>query len=337
VDKLRALQYCIAAAEEKSFSGAARRLGVTVPAVAKLITALERKLGTPLFDRNPQGLALNANGESYLEACAPALAQLAEADELVNTSATRSRGTVVFGVHHVLGRHCITPALPRFHARYPDIRIDLRECSRMTEEQMRGVDVFLMLGWPQVGDLVHRRIGHVRFTVCAAPTYWAAHGVPHRPKDLERHNCLLIRTIHGTVMDHWPFQRGEEKESVTVNGWLVADNTHRDILVEAALAGEGIVRIIDLADYHTALRAGQLVPVLTDWESTEVPPVNLMYRPSCRRIPRVRILIDFVTALFRDLEEAREHRVVASERPPWSSGRYRRASAIAARGQAGRR
>jgi DNA-binding transcriptional LysR family regulator len=75
-------------------------------------------------------------------------------------------------------------------------------------------------------------------------------------------------------MDLWQFKRGEEEESVTVNGWLVASNTHRDLVVEAALAGEGVVRLPDIAN-RGLLESGRLVPALTDWESQFVPPVML--------------------------------------------------------------
>ena len=64
MDKLRALEYFVAAAEARSLSGAARQLNVSVPAIAKLINGLERRLGVRLFERTAQGLALTANGES---------------------------------------------------------------------------------------------------------------------------------------------------------------------------------------------------------------------------------------------------------------------------------
>jgi molybdenum-dependent DNA-binding transcriptional regulator ModE len=61
-DKLRSLQHFVAAAEEKSLAGAARRFGVSTQAVAKMITALERGLGVRLFDRASHGLSLTASG-----------------------------------------------------------------------------------------------------------------------------------------------------------------------------------------------------------------------------------------------------------------------------------
>src|SRR5256886_14554367 len=81
MDKLRALHYLRSAAAERSFSGAARVLEVSVPAVAKMITALEKYLGIKIFDRTTQGLTLTAGGANYLEACGPALAQLNDRSE----------------------------------------------------------------------------------------------------------------------------------------------------------------------------------------------------------------------------------------------------------------
>ena len=64
---------------------------------------------------------------------------------------------------------------------------------RATEEQVRGLDVMLVIGWPQTDDLVRRRLGAVSYKVCASPAYWAANGMPQHPSDLARHNCLCIR------------------------------------------------------------------------------------------------------------------------------------------------
>jgi LysR family transcriptional regulator for bpeEF and oprC len=327
MDKLRALQYFVAAAEERSFSGAARRLEVSVPAIAKLITSLERNLGAALFDRTAHGLTLTADGYGYLETCQPLLEQLAAADEVVSGAAARPRGTLVIGAPPFLAQHCILPALPRFHARYPDIQLDIRIVHRPADADAGAVDVFVLLGWPEHPDLVHRRIGRTRFLVCAAPAYWAAHGIPQRPKDLERHVCLLFRGPEGTVLDLWQYERGEEKESAAVKGWLISN--HRDVILDAVIAGEGIARMSDLT-IRTHLHAGRLVPVLLDWETKDAPPINLLYRPSHRRTPRVRLFIEFVTDLFRRLEAEREDRFtsqLAAERPSWYGRRYGRASA----------
>jgi DNA-binding transcriptional LysR family regulator len=330
MDKLRALQYFAAAAEDRSMSAAARRLGVSTPAIAKLLTALERSLGTILFDRTVRGLALTADGESYLEACQPALAQLAAADDVIAGPATRHRGTVVVGTQPYLGQHCILPALSRFHARYPDIQVEIRVVQRLAGELASAVDVFVLHGWQVDVDLVRRHLAQNRFVVCASPAYWAAHGVPRRPSDLERHVCVMWRSYDGTVLDLWKFERKGEAESAKVTGWLVTD--HRDIMLDAAIAGEGIARFADLTT-REPLRSGRLVPVLLDWEGLEAPRVDLLYRPAQRRIPRVRLVIDFLTGLFRELEAERAGEIIRppSERPRWVGRHYRRTSSAGAR------
>ena len=326
MDKLRAVQYFVAAAEEKSLSRAARRFDVSVAAVAKLVTVLERNLGVRLFDRSAQGLALTASGASYLEACVPALAQLQVADELVRSSTARTPGTVVVGVQHVIAHEFLTPALPRFNALHPNIHLDVRDFTRPTEEQTRGADVFLVLGWPRVAEFVQRQVGVARYIVVAAPSYWQRCGMPLHPLELTQHTCLTIRGVDGTVLDLWTFARGDEQVSVKVAGWLTAGNTHRDMVADLAIAGQGVARILDWTN-RTELAAGALVEALPDWASPEAPPVNLFYRPSVRRIPRVRAFIDFVVEVFRDLDATRGQRVVASPRPAWLARPYGRASA----------
>lgn len=309
MDKLRALQYFVTAAEVPSFTAAARRLDVSVPAIAKLITALERQLGTSLFDRSARGIALTADGQTYLESCRTLLEQLAVADEAVGDGSSRPRGTLVVGAPAFLAQHCIVPALPQFHARYADIRIEIRLVDPTVHADAGAIDVFVVPGWPKQPDLVHRQIGQLRLLVCAAPSYWAVHGAPKHPLDLKGRQCLLFRNRAGTVLDLWQFRRGGETESVAVSGWLVSD--HRDVVLEAAVAGEGVARLSDLT-IRAHLQRGQLVPALLDWELQDSPPINLMYRPNHRRIARVRLFIDFVTTLFRQLESERSGGLAAS-------------------------
>lgn len=327
MDKLRALQYFVAAAQARSFSGAARRLEVSVAAVARLVGTLEANLGASLFDRTAQGLRLTADGASYLEACRPLLDKLDAADEALRGAVARPRGTLVVGAPPILSQHCILPALPAFHARFPDIQVDVRTVDRPSAPGAEAAEVFVLYGWPQQPGLVQRRLANTRLLICASPAYWAAHGVPQRPRDLERHPCLLFRDQEGTVLDLWEHERRGEREAAAVSGWLVS--SHRDVILDAAIAGLGVARFTDLT-IRVPLQSGQLVPVLVDWESKHAPPISLFYRASQRRLPRVRLFADFVVELFRRLEAEREPALavqVQAERPHWYRRRHARASA----------
>ena len=325
MDKVRALQYLASAAAERSFSGAARVEGVTVPAIARMIKALEDHLGLLLFERSHRGLSLTAAGASYLEACAPLVAELAAADDHARSSSVRLKGTLVVGVQEVIAKGCLMAALPTFHSRYPDIELDVRDFLSATEEQVRGLDVMLMVGWPKAPDLVCRRIGEGRFRVLASPSYWAAHGKPEQPKDLERHVCFSSRGNYGRVMDVWSFTKGTEQQTVVARGWLTTSNSHRALVQQLVLRGHGIARFLDWADMPE-VAAGALVPVLTDWEAIEVPPVNVLYTAATRRNPRARLFIQFMTELFSELDRARGLRRSGTAPPPWMRRANGRAS-----------
>jgi DNA-binding transcriptional LysR family regulator len=332
MDRLRALQYFIASADAGSLSGAARKLEVSIPAVAKLVNVLEKDLGVALFERSAHGLILTTAGEDYLASCRPAVEQLHEVDEQVRGSSVRARGTVVIGVQHFIAQTIVAPALPRFHARHPEIQVDFREATQITNADAPGIDLFVSLGWPKAPDLIHRSVPMSRFMVCAAPAYWANHGMPRHPRELADHNCFQLRTQTGTVMDLWHFQRGDEKVSVTVKGWAVANNAHRDAILQLAAAGEGVVRVLRWASHNDVL-ALPLVPALTDWTLPDAPPVNLSFRPSARRVARVRALIDFILEIFRDLErDNAQTQRVARAPPHWANVQSGKASATRGRG-----
>jgi len=337
MDKLRALEYFAAAAEEGSFAAAARRLHVSAMAVSKLIGSLETRLAVPLFERHARGLTLTGGGAAYLQMCKPGMAQLAQADESLSASARDLRGTVVVGVQHIVAVRYLVPALPKFMLRYPDINIDLHDFTLANEEQTRGIDVFLRMGWVETEGLVMRRLASEHFLVLATPAYWNLHGTPQRPSDLREHNCLLFRNALGSTMDLWEFERGDERESVVVRGQLVAGNAHVYAAHEIALAGVGVCRSGDL-DSVNALESGRLVQVLSDWQSTFRPPVTLLYRPSVRRVPRVRRFIEFVEELFRALEASRGTPAVPGLRPHWTKRAYEKTSeATAGRASTGKR
>ena len=171
-------------------------------------------------------------------------------------------------------------------------------------------------------------MAHRRRAACAHDVLvlFADFGIPRRPADLARHNCLSLRNPVGIVVDLWEFVRGDESESVAVSGWLISN--HRDILLDSALNGFGVGRFGPLS-LGNHLRTGRLVPVLLDWKTLASAPINLLYRPNQRRAPLVRHAIDYLSALFErdrvagtDLSFAR----LAADRPAWYGTRFARAS-----------
>ncbi|MFO1345992.1 MAG: LysR substrate-binding domain-containing protein [Rhodocyclaceae bacterium] len=327
MDKLRAIQYLVAAVEAGSLAGAARQLDVSVPAVQKLIGALEHTLGTTLLERNAQGVRPTVAGGEYLDCCRPLLAELSAAEDAIKLAATRPSGTLAIAVHEQLAHHVLLPALPRFRARFPDIQLDFRTVHRISDADAQSAEVLLLHGWPEATqDFVHRRMDMTRTLIVASPEYWAARGIPGDPADLANHECLTIRNPAGIVIDLWEFLRGDEKRSVKVNGWLITNA--REVLIDCLLRSQGVARVIETTS-RTYLQSGRLIPVLLDWAVQGGPPTNLLYRASARRNPRARLFIEFVTQLL--LQHDAEGKFLAQqpsgERPAWHRRGYSRASA----------
>ncbi len=328
MDKLRALHYFVAAAEEGSLSAAARRFEVSVPAVTKLVSALERELGVKLLDRSTQGLALTPRGAQYLEHCTPLLAQLTDADRAMTSAGARRARTLVVGAPPLLSRVLLVPALADWHERHPHVHIDLRTLDFLTvkDTAARGVDVLVALGWHGGVDLVQRPLAQSRLVVCASPTYWRRHGVPTQPSDLVNHACPLVRSPEGTVLDLWRHTRGEVVQEVAVSGWLTCAS--RDDVLQAVLLGQGVGRFADLSVWPF-VRDGLLQPALLDWESSDSPPFSALIRPDSRRDAVVQEFVGFLSELLRSVEAlcgdafgARPSAV----RPRWYASRPGRAS-----------
>jgi DNA-binding transcriptional LysR family regulator len=333
MDKLRAIEYFVAAAREGSLSGAARHFEISVPAVAKMVGALEKKLGATLFDRTSRGLVLTADGERYLTVCESLIGQLADAEVGFKRTRQKPRGTVVVEAPPLLTRQWLLPALPAFHRRYPDLKIDLRMVDRVTinDAEASGVDALILLGWPVVADLVVRQIAQMRLLVCATPGYWARHDVPTRPKELENHTAFLVRNSKGLLLDSWRFRRGNDEEAAELKGWLVSER--RDVVLDAVLTGEGLARFADLS-IQNLLSDGTLIPILPDWEAVDAPPVHLLHRPVHRSSPGLKAVLGFLETCVKHLEAGRERPALGNERlerPAWYRRTYGRASSSRSR------
>lgn len=286
MDRFRAIQYLIASAEARSFSAAARHLGVSQPAVQKLITGLELQLGVALFERRSTGLVVTADGADYVVRCRQLVDAMREADEQL-ACRDQPRGRVVVGASTLIAQDFLGPGLPEFHRRFPGIELEHRLVHRLTDPMADGVDVFVMHGWQEHPDLVRLSIGHARYAVVATPEYWAVMGTPARPQDLARHEAVLFRSGR-TLLDRWRFQRGPDVEMVEMRGWL--STSQRDLTIQAALKGAGVVRLLT-----PPLLPHGLVEVLKDWTALEAPPIQVLYRAEHRSSARVRRFVEFVS------------------------------------------
>lgn len=307
MDKLRALQYFVRVVEAGSFAAAARELEVSPPAVTHLIASLERALGTKLLRRGSRHLSLTPDGEQFLPTCAAVLNELQAAEARLSTSRARTSGKLVVGVQKAFG-HFMAP----FLARHPEITLDLRFVRNPKEPLAALVDVLVFVGWIEDTDLVARRCGQLQYMTCASPAYWRARGVPGDPEELCKHDCLALRSGWGAVLDVWKYRRHEEAREVGLRTRMVSDDM--DWMIEAAVRGAGVVRLIDL---KTApfVDQGMLEPVLADWEALEAPPIHVLYPRGSRRSARVNAFVNYVSEVCDDLDVWRLRRGQATFDP----------------------
>ena len=278
--------------EAGSFAAAARRLGVTASAVSRRVANLEEQLGVPLLARTTRSLSLTHDGQSFHERCVRILEELGEARDALAHVRKRPSGTIRVDAPIALGRAMIAPRLPEFLSRYPDVSVDLTLRDQFVDPFVEGLDVLLRVGALGDSTLIARRLGESRLVVCGSPAYLKRRGMPKTPRDLSRHECLCY--LRGGRPQPWRIREGGVLHEVVVRGRYNSSDV--DVILRGALAGQGLVLLLDflVAD---AFRAGTLVRVLADYDST-ARPIHALYPKNRHLVPKVGAFLDFAAALF---------------------------------------
>jgi DNA-binding transcriptional LysR family regulator len=300
MDKLRAMQYFIRVVEAGSFAAAARQLEVSPPAVTHLVAAFERELGVRLLRRSSRKLSLTVEGEQFFPACAAALNDLRLAEARLTGNQGKASGKLVIGTQKAFGS-MIAP----FLARFPNLDVDLRFVRNPKDPAASLVDVLVFLGWIKDVDLVARKCLQTRYVTCASPAYWQTRGVVRTPNELKEHDCLSFRSGWGVVLDVWKYRLGTDVQEVALKPRLVSDDI--DWMIEAAIRGAGVIRLIDLK-MRPYIEQGLLTPALTDWDALEAPEIHVLYPAGARRSARVGAFVAYVMEVCAEFEQWRERR-----------------------------
>ena len=293
MDRTAEMTAFVRAVETGGFSAAARGLGLTPSALSKLVGRLEDRLGVRLLHRTTRRLQLTAEGETFFNRARPILTALDEAEAEVAAAGAQPRGLLRLNCGSAFGRHQLTPAIPRFLERYPEIELDLTIDDLAPVPTDERYDLTIRIGALDESSAVARRICNLERVICAAPAYLERHGTPRTPDDLQRHNCLWITSL--PALRRWPFDTDDGIRVVHISGNIVANNA--ETVLQLAVAGVGITRLTDVI-VGDALRRGALVPVLTEWHHVEPVPLYATY-PSGRHLaPKVRAMMDFLVEQF---------------------------------------
>jgi DNA-binding transcriptional LysR family regulator len=280
-------------AETGSFAGAAGEFGISGATVSKALQRLEARIGERLIHRTSRRFALTETGRVLAVRAARILAESEAAEAEAQDKSAAPRGRVRLAAPMSFGLRHVAPAMPAFLAAYPEVSVDLQLDDRIVDLVAQGIDIAVRIADLPDSSLVARRLCPVRRWVVGAPAYFARHGTPQRPRDLERHACLGYSYL--ATGERWHFTNAEGvEEAVTVSGPLSATNA--EALEGALLAGIGIALQPDFLAWE-ALRAGRLVAVLVGWNP---PPgaLNVLMPPGRPRASRVAVLLDFLIRNF---------------------------------------
>lgn len=112
-------------AKRKSFSGAAKALYMTQPAISQAIMQLEEKLGIRLFTRTSRGVTLTEEGEILFEHISSAINLIHIGEKKIIESKTLTTGNLRIGVGDTISRYYLLPFLEEFHNQYPNIKLKI--------------------------------------------------------------------------------------------------------------------------------------------------------------------------------------------------------------------
>jgi len=281
LNHLNVLASFLTIAEERSFTKAAKRLGVSRSALSHAVRGLEERLGVRLLARTTRSVAPTEAGAQIITRLGPALGEVESVLDQVVGLSDRPAGRIRLLVTPVSATMVLAPKLAPFTRQFPDIVLEVTTTQEgRTELVAAGFDAGIHLGESIQRDMVAVRVSpDHRLAVVGSPDYFSRHPKPSSPHDLPNHRCINLRG--GSAGPYrWEFEKGSETLAVDVSGPLVVDDA--DLMIRAAIDGLGLT--FSFEEYVAPqIASGTLVRVLEDW----CPPFAgyFLYYPSRRQQP----------------------------------------------------
>jgi DNA-binding transcriptional LysR family regulator len=276
-------------AERQGLAAAGRDFGFSPATVSERLVALERHYGARLINRTTRSISLTDEGRLLVEGARRLLAEADELEVRIRDGVEKLSGPIRISAPFDLGRNRIAPLLDSFLERHPDLQIDLRLTDGYVDLVGQGIDVAVRFGALKDSQLRARKIGENRRIVCASPEYVERHGAPQHPRDLEAHNCLLMR-FGETIDGEWLFRSGTKDFTVIVKGNRTTNDGAQ--VRNWCVRGLGIA-LKSIWDVEQHLARGELVSLLSDY--APLPSSLQIVHLGGQGMPRrLRILIDHI-------------------------------------------
>ncbi|WP_252275502.1 LysR family transcriptional regulator [Pseudomonas subflava] len=301
MDRFDAMQAFARVVETGSFTKAADTLHMSKTSVTQLVQQLEARLRVRLLNRTTRRVHVTADGAAYYERVIRLLADMDDAETSLSDASALPRGRLRVDVPSPFASTILIPALPAFHARYPEIQLDLGVSDRYVDLIGDNVDCVVRGGEITDQSLVARHLGDLRIGVYAAPAYLARAGVPEHPGEMGGHQIVSFLGARSRKAFAGVLRRGEERIALQGRSALTVDDGNAYLV--AGLAGLGILWLPEyMAKAHRA--SGALVPLFEEWEVNPLP-LYLAYPPNRHVSAKLRVFIDWMIELGKAAECAR--------------------------------
>lgn len=283
------LQAFLAVARHRSFTGAARELGVTRSAVSQAVQQLEKQLRVVLLTRTTRSVSVTDAGRRLVEGAGPALGQLGTVLTEISAKPGEPVGRLRLSVPRAAVPFVIDPVLPAFRARHPRVEVEVAISERLVDIVADGYDAGVRHSEAIERDMVQVRLTDpFRFVVVGTPDYLARHGTPQRPEDLLRHECITFRSQTTGALYAWELERGRRTWRVPVRGGVVTNDG--ELSVSMAEKGLGLAYAFEPM-VAEQLRTGRLLPVLEPYAAS-VPGFFIYFPSRAQRSTPLRLFVE---------------------------------------------
>lgn len=278
-------------ANVKGFGKAADNLGMATSTLSVRIARLERHIGLQLFNRTTRRVELTEAGRLYYEKAARIVEEARLAHQQLNNMLAQPAGVVNVTMPSEFAQHVLSPHLPEFCARYPQIAIHFHLTPNRVDLVGEPFDLAIRMGAQPDSGLISRVLARVHGHLYASPAYLAQHGPPQAPQDLAQHACIRF---YSGLRDEWVLSDGKHHCSIAVRGQFMSNSPGMN--TRLAVAGLGIAVLPEVL-VREEVATGALQKVLPQWRSGEVPICAVT---TTRLLPaKVQVLIDFLSEKLR--------------------------------------
>lgn len=295
MDQIQAMRIFVRVVEAGTFTRAADSLSLPKATVTKHVQALEARLRVKLLNRTTRRVTVTPDGAAYYDRTVRLLTDLDDIEASMTNARANPRGRLRVDVGTAVAQLLILPHLADFHARYPDIQVDLGVSDRMVDLIGDNVDCVIRGGELADQSLVARRIGSLEFITVASPDYLARHGTPAHPLEIEQKHMSVIYSSPQTGR-HYPLEFHQDDESIEITGPYRLSVNESNAYLTSLVSGLGIGQITTFQAVRH-FEAGTLVQLLPQW-TQPLLPVYVVYPPNRHLSAKVRAFVDWAAELF---------------------------------------